>query len=78
VIPIDHYGVLPPRFAFSLCTFSKGISPFVLLQKKGERVKLPTWVRVHPDHLVCETMKKAFFFWSFPAGARKPQRVETK
>jgi hypothetical protein len=34
-------------------------SPFVLLQKKGERVKLPTWVRVHPDHPVSETTKEA-------------------
>jgi hypothetical protein len=35
-----------------------GFSPFVLY-KNGERVKLPTWVQVHLDHLVGETRKEA-------------------
>jgi hypothetical protein len=43
--------------------------------KKGETVKLPTWVQLHPDHLV---RGKKVFYRSFPAGVREPRRLETK
>jgi hypothetical protein len=53
-----------PRQPFSLCTLYKGFS-ICFITKKGERVKLPTSVQVHPDHLVWETNKRSYFIGAF-------------
>jgi len=33
--------------------------------KKGETVKLPTWVQLHPDHLVRENEERRYFTGAF-------------
>jgi hypothetical protein len=76
VIPIDQYGV-PLLVSPSLCVPLTRDSLHLFYYK--ERVKLPTWVRVHLDHLVSEMTKEDILYYTnFQAGARKPQRVETK
>jgi hypothetical protein len=49
VIPIDQYGV-PLLVSLSLCVPFTRDSLHLFYYKKGERVKVPTWVLVHPDH----------------------------
>jgi hypothetical protein len=49
---IDQYGV-PLLVSLFLCVrFTMDSLHWFYYKKPGERVKLPTWVQVHPDHLV--------------------------
>jgi hypothetical protein len=60
VILIDQYGV-PLLVSLFLCVPFTRDSLHWFYYKKGERVKLPTWVQVHHDHLVQETRKEGIF-----------------
>jgi hypothetical protein len=77
VIPIDQYGVPLFVLPFSLCTLYKGFSPFVLLQKREKESSYQLGFGFTPTTRY-EKPGKNLFYKSFPAGARKPQIVETK
>jgi hypothetical protein len=62
---------------FSVCTLYKGFSPFVLLQKREKESSYQLGFGFTPTTRY-EKPGKNLFYKSFPAGARKPQRVETK
>ncbi len=64
VIQIDHYGV-PLLVAVFLCVRFTMDSLLWFYYKKGETVKLPTWVQLHPDHLVRENEERRYFIGAF-------------
>ncbi len=45
--------------------------------KKGERVKVRTWVRIHLDHLVSETMKEDILY-ELSSRSKKTARSRNK
>jgi hypothetical protein len=61
VTPIDQYGV-PLLISLSLCVPLTRASLHLFYYKKGERVKVRTWVGVHLDHLVSETTKEDILY----------------
>jgi hypothetical protein len=76
VIPIDQYGV-PLLVSLSLCVPLTRDSLHLSFYKKGERVKLPTWVRVHLDHLVSE-MAKEDILYELSTRSKKTAKTRNK